>query len=74
MTALNYIHMGIEGKQHAGVQDKVVYLDRCINAYQSGSKEACNLCQAEKLCIQPRTQGLSSWGEKTLVDAGHAIC
>ena len=24
--------MGIEGKQHAGVQDKVVYLDRCINA------------------------------------------
>jgi hypothetical protein len=23
---------------------------------------------------QPRTQGLSSWGEKTLVDAGHVIC
>jgi hypothetical protein len=24
--------------------------------------------------FQPRTQGLSSWGEKTLVDAGHVIC
>ena len=23
---------------------------------------------------QPRTQGLSSWGAKTLVDAGHVIC
>jgi hypothetical protein len=23
---------------------------------------------------QPRTQGLSFWGEKTLVDAGHVIC
>jgi hypothetical protein len=23
---------------------------------------------------QPRTQGLSSWGEKTLVDAGHVVC
>ena len=24
--------------------------------------------------IQPRTQDLSSWGAKTLVDAGHVIC
>jgi hypothetical protein len=23
---------------------------------------------------QPRTQGLSSWRAKTLVDAGHVIC
>jgi hypothetical protein len=26
------------------------------------------------LVSQPRTQSLSSWGAKTLVDAGHVIC
>ena len=30
--------------------------------------------QAQQLYKQPRTQGLSSWEAKTLVDTGHVIC